>query len=355
MTISNSAKIIHPYINKRIQQLQKYLYPRNHLWGIDIFNLSKTREFNLIPNWNLPTPVCRAFKKIFFSQFSPGINVEIPSLICSFRNSLIYSVCGPLSLVRAYGKAKVFAWVFSPPKREIRNPLHPYHPSNLKRYTGFLCLTPDAEKYFAHFAPSKFIPWCIDLKMFDGKPSLNQTQSPYFFASGKTARDYKTLVESAYTTKANIRIVGPRDQKPLLIPDNVNWIETSTDPPDQAIDYPTLKKWYEQCSGICIPLSGDANDTCGYTNMLEGMAMAKPVLMTRSGCLHIDPKSRNFGMLIEPQDSQGWSDSMNRIIDDKVFANSCGEKGRKIVENEFTIERFNNDIASFISEVLKNS
>ena len=191
--------------------------------------------------------------------------------------------------------------------------------------------------------------------MFDGKPSLSQTQSPYFLASGKTARDYKTLVESAYSTKANIRIVGPRDQKPLLIPDNVNWIETSTDPPDQAIDYPTLKKWYEQCSGICIPLSGDANDTCGYTNMLEGMAMRKPVLMTRSGCLHIDPKSRNFGMLIEPQDSQGWSDSMNRIIDDKVFANSCGEKGRKIVENEFTIERFNNDIASFISEVLKNS
>ena len=44
MTVSNSAKIIHPYIKKRIQQLQKYLYPRNHLWGIDIFNLSKKTQ-----------------------------------------------------------------------------------------------------------------------------------------------------------------------------------------------------------------------------------------------------------------------------------------------------------------------
>ena len=56
-------------------------------------------------------------------------------------------------------------------------------------------------------------------------------------------------------------------------------------PPDQAIDYLTLKTWYEQCSAVCIPLSGDADDTCGYTNMLEAMAMAKPVIDDRSGCL----------------------------------------------------------------------
>ena len=355
MLASNSAKIIHPYINKRVLQIKESLYPKNHLWGIDIFNLTKKNEFNLISNWNIPTPVCRAFKKMLLGQFSPGMNVEIPSFISSYRDPLIYSVCGPLSLVRAYGKAKVFAWVFSSPQRKIKSPLDPYHSSNLKRYSGFFCLTPAAEKYFSQFAPSKFIPWCIDMNMFDGKPSLNQTKTPYFLASGKTARDYKTLVKSAYKTKAEVRIIGPKNQKPQLIPDNVNWIDTSIDPPDQAIDYQRLKEWYSQCLGVCIPLTGDKNDTCGYTNMLEGMAMRKPILMTRSGCLHIDPKSRHFGILIEPHDAQAWSDSMNRIIDDRAFANSCGEKGRKIVENEFTIDRFNKDVASFIKDVLKNS
>ena len=48
----------------------------------------------------------------------------------------------------------------------------------------------------------------------------------------------------------------------------------------------TLKEWYAQSLAVCIPLSGDADDTCGYTNMLEAMAMRKPVLMTQSGCLH---------------------------------------------------------------------
>jgi len=355
MLASNSAKIIHPYINKRVLQIKESLYPKNHLWGIDIFNLTKRHNFNLISNWNIPASVCRAFKKMLFGQFSPGINVEIPSLISSFRDPLIYSVCGPLSLVRAYGKAKIFAWVFSSPQRKIKSTLDPYHSSNLERYTGFFCLTPNAEKYFSQFAPSKFIPWCVDMEMFDGQKAQEKTDKPFFLASGKTGRDYKTLVNAAQKTKAEVRIIGPNNQKPSSCPDNVNWIETSLDPPDQAIDYPTLKKWYAQSSGVCIPLSGDANDTCGYTNMLEGMAMRKPILMTRSGCLHIDPKSRNFGILIEPHDAKGWSDSMNRIIDDRAFANSCGEKGRKIVENEFTIDRFNKDVASFIKDVLKNS
>ena len=112
-----------------------------------------------------------------------------------------------------------------------------------------------------------------------------------FLASGKTGRDYKTLVKSAESVRAEVRIIGPKEQKPLSIPENLTWIDTSSDPPDQAIDYPTLREWYAQCIGVCIPLSGDANDTCGYTNMLEAMAMGKPVLMTQSGSLHIDPQN----------------------------------------------------------------
>ena len=191
--------------------------------------------------------------------------------------------------------------------------------------------------------------------MFDGKPPREKVLKPFFLASGKTGRDYQTLVKAANGINVEIRIIGPSIQKPRDLPPNVNWIDTSSNPPDPAIDYPTLKEWYAQCSGVCIPLSGDADDTCGYTNMLEGMAMSKPVIMTRSGCLHIDPASRNFGILIEPRDSQGWSDAMNRILNDENFASECGENGRKIAEEEFSIERFNRDVVSFINEVIKSN
>ena len=351
--LPNSAKTIHPYISERIQDLQNGLYPKNHLWGIDIFDQDKNFPSRLVQKLKVPNYINRLFKKTLLSNSSPGLDIEFATLKHSYWNSVIYSVCGPFSLVRLFGKAKLFCWVFSEPKSPPKSFFHPYNPKSLLKYSGFFCLTPKAEQYFSQFAPAKFIPWCVDTELFDGINSNESADKPFFLASGKTGRDYRTLINAALETKAEIRIIGPKNQKPSSCPDNVNWIETSINPPDQAIDYPTLKKWYAQCSGVCIPLSGDVNDTCGYTNMIEGMAMAKPILMTRSGCLHIDPESQDFGLLIEPQDSKGWSYSMNKIINDPATAKKFGEKGRKIAESEFTIDRFNDDVISFINEILE--
>jgi glycosyltransferase involved in cell wall biosynthesis len=268
------------------------------------------------------------------------------------RANLIYSVCGPLSLSRFYKNCQILSWVFRTPDENKKMPLDPYLDTNLREHAGFLCLTPNAEKYFSQFAPSRFIPWCVDMDLFDGKPYKSLPNNPFFLATGKTGRDYETLVKAAYTTKAEIKIIGPKHQRPTNIPSNVKWIDTSIDPPDQAIDYLTLKKWYAQCTAVCIPLSGDADDTCGYTNMLEGMAMRKPILMSRSGCLHIDPDSRKFGLLVSPRDYCGWSNAMNHIMDNPKLCKSYGDNGRRIVEKEFTIERFNRDVISFINDTL---
>ena len=297
-----TVSYLHPYLEGRRDEIIKGKYPSQHLWGISTIEGQKEWTTDVIRTKNLLLP--NFFEKIFnrlvFSQKS-NIRIELASLIASKNTKLIYSVSGPLALSRFYPKTKVVSWVFRPPAHEPTSTLDPYHPVNLNSNNGFFCLTPNAEKYFSQFAPAKFIPWCVDLEMFDGNPPKEKPMKHFFLASGKTGRDYHTLVNSAYKTEAEIRIIGPKHQKPFDIPENVIWIDTSSNPPDKAIDYPTLKEWYAQCSGVCIPLSGDANDTCGYTNMLEGMAMRKPVIMTRSGCLHIDPASRNFGMLVEPE------------------------------------------------------
>lgn len=351
--IEYTYRSLHPYILKRLPDLSIGLYPKQHLWGVDAFDNTYIPGSLIDAKLKIPNFLNRLVKKFFLSHYSPGIGLEFFSLLASFKTDVIYSVCGPLSFARFFGKANLFSWVFSPPKFNPKNIFNPYHFKNLSSHAGFLCLTPSAEKYYNQFAPAKFIPWSVDLTLFDGKPPTKISKKPFFLASGKTGRDYHTLVKAAYKTQAEIRIIGPKHQKPESIPLNVQWIDTSSDPPDQAIDYPTLKEWYAQCSGICIPLSGDAEDTCGYTNMLEGMAMRKPIIMTRSGCLHIDPASSSFGMLVEPGDSQGWSDAMNRILNDENFASQCGGKGRKIAEEEFSIERFNRDVLSFINEVIE--
>jgi glycosyltransferase involved in cell wall biosynthesis len=345
--------VVHRYLENRINE---NYYPSHHKWASDAVVEHPSWEGQLLTTFKFKLPQKLEFflnKTVF--RGSPGSKVELSAWKASRKSDLIYSIGGPLALAHLYPK-KLLSWVFTEPPilgRGFKLAHRAYKPYNLRSNAGFLCLTPKAEEYYSRFAPSKFIPWCVDLEFFDGAPPQKLPEKPFFLATGKTYRDYSTLVKAANDTDANIRIIGPKHQKPFDIPENVIWINTTSNPPDQAIDYPTLKEWYAQCSGICIPLSGDADDTCGYTNMLEGMAMSKPVIMTRSGCLHFDPASRNFGMLVEPGDSQGWSDAMNRILKDSNFASECGENGRKIAEEEFSIERFNRDVLSFIKEVIE--
>lgn len=321
------------------------------MWGIGAIESSKDFEHKSIicSSIKIPRLLEKCMNRTFF-RGSSGIRVELSALSVSHRADLIYSVCGPLSLTGLYPKAKVIPWVFRPPSFPVRNPINAYSPPNLKKNIGFMCLTPKAETYYSKFSFSKFIPWSVDTQLFDGKPSSRNNSKPFFLATGKTGRDYDTLVSSAVGLKANIRIIGPASQKPNQTPCNVEWIETSSDPPDQAIDYLTLREWYRDCLAVCIPLSGDSEDTCGYTNMLEGMAMRKPILMTRSGSLDLEPEKQGFGKFIQPKDKDEWTQAMNGMVAKPLSITSMGENGRKIVESEFTVEKLNQNILDFIEE-----
>ena len=320
------------------------------MWGIDGLEHSDDFETEMINTEKLLINglLERVLNKTFFKG-TLGVKIELSALKASRHSNLIYSVCGPLAIAKFVPK-KIISWVFSPPKKHSQNYFNSYNKKNLSSLSSFFCLTKTAEEYFSQFASAKFLPWCVDLDLFDGRQA--KAEKPFFLASGKTGRDYETLIRASQLTKTEIRIIGPNIQKPETLPINVRWIDTSTIPSDQAIDYPTLRNWYAECIAVCIPLSGEAEDTCGYTNMLEAMAMRKPVLMTRSGCLHIDPQSRGFGKLIEPKNYKGWVVGMNELIGNKEVARTLGENGRKTAERDFTIERFNRDIVSYVQESL---
>ena len=347
--------IIHRYLEKRLTENN---YPSHHKWASDAVIEHPSWEAQLLTTskFNIPQKLEFLLNKTVF-RGSPGSRVELSSWKAARKSDLIYSISGPLALAHLYPK-KLVSWVFTEPPNlgeGFKLAHRAYKPYNLRSNAGFLCLTPKAEEYYSRFAPSKFIPWCVDLELFDGAPPIKLSEKPFFLATGKTYRDYATLVKAAKNIAAEIRIIGPTTQKPENLPSNVNWIDTSSNPPDQAIDYPTLREWYAQCIAVCIPLSGDADDTCGYTNMLEAMAMRKPVLMTQSGCLHINPEADGFGIQIKPRDARCWADAMNHLQEDHEKTLELGNRGREIVERDFTIERFNNDVLRFVDTILEKS
>ena len=346
---------LHPYLEERREEIENGKYPLNHLWGIDAIETTPPWDTRVLSTFSLKIPsLLESLLNRSVFRGSPGAKVELTALKASKQADLIYSVCGPLALSRLYPK-KLVSWTFRNPtlqKNRLKFAHQAYKPGNLYANAGFLCLTPTAEKNFSKFAPSKFLPWCVDLEMFRPSKETSLLPKPFFFASGKTQRDYETLVKAAPMVDAEIRIIGPSHLRPSTIPSNINWINTSYDPPDKAIDYHNLRNWYNQAIAVCIPLSGDADDTCGYTNMLEGMAMAKPVLMTRSGCLHIEPEKGNFGYLINPRDPKDWSEKMNLILSNQEFTKALGENGRKIAEENFCRKTFNKNVISFLENLL---
>jgi glycosyltransferase involved in cell wall biosynthesis len=348
---------LHPYVENRRKEIEQGLYPRNHLWGLDQIENEKSWRTSIVSpsSVNIPTLLEKMLNKVFF-RGSPGAKAEIAALRSSRTADLIYSVCGPLNLVRRFPKAKLVSWVFRKPPCLGRGPRFAhaaYLAKNLKAHSGFLCLTAKAEGKFRQFAPSRFLPWCVDLDLFNGKPVEEKPKTPFFLATGKTERDYETLTQAAEKISSEIRIIGPSALRPKNISSNVRWIDTSDDPPDQAVDYPTLRKWYAQCVGVCIPLTGDADDTCGYTNLLEAMAMSKPVLMTKSGCLDFDPEIEGCGLWVRPRDIEDWIAKINLLINKTGHAAEMGRKGREIAERDFCLNRFGSSVVDFLKNQLQ--
>lgn len=333
--------------------IENGLYPKHHFWGIDHLLSCSVLDCELlkINKQSINPLIEKFFNKLLFKN-STSLDIELKILRSERNFDFIYSVPGPLAFSKFYKRAKVIPWVFRKPSLNNNSLINSYSINCLKNYSGIFCLTPNAEEYFSQYTNSKFVPWCVDLQLFDGKPPKTTSDKPFFLATGKTFRDYKTLVDGAKEVDAELRIIGPNQQKPDQLAPNIKWIDTSLDPPDQAIDYPTLREWYAQCIAVCIPLSGDADDTCGYTNMLEAMAMRKPVLMTRSGSLHINPHTNGFGIHINPRDPQNWAQAMNEILKNKEKALEMGNRGREIVERDFPIELFNQNVLGFIETII---
>ena len=113
--------VLHPYLEDRIHEIEKGLYPRHHLWGMDGLKTLKGVQIELLRSNSIKLPpIFERVANRFFFRNSPGIKAELSALRASRRSSLVYSVCGPLSLLPFFGKAKLVSWVFRKPKESTK-------------------------------------------------------------------------------------------------------------------------------------------------------------------------------------------------------------------------------------------
>jgi glycosyltransferase involved in cell wall biosynthesis len=221
---------------------------------------------------------------------------------------------------------------------------------------GLLCLTKEAadsyEKVLGSSATIEQVDWGVDNKLYPG----SRQPGEFFFSSGRTRRDYKTLFAAAKQVPDKFIVFAGQSQVAgLEIPENVELLTgdyslvTLTD---------LIEKYYAHAIAVIIcRLAGDAsNDTSGLTCLLEAMAMCRPVIMTKTGCNMIDIESLGIGKFVPADDVQSLVSALQEILNQTTDERlAIGLRGRELVDTYYHSERHGADVADFVAGILSKA
>jgi glycosyltransferase involved in cell wall biosynthesis len=345
-------------IKNRFHEFSKGEYPKSHLWGF----IDKKNGVDCILNPLSESPIfnrlCKLFQSITKNRIGDSL-VEISLLNKIKKYDAIYCVSGNLffiPLLKKFGliKTRLILLLYKLPEP---TPWWKFHHLNhsifiIKAYNGINCLTKKLEqdlKKRDYRGFTQFIEWTTDEVLFSTNKPL---KGKYFFSTGKTNRDFKTYF-NAIKKIPDIRFkcVAHTNQN-FNFPKNLEATISTTCLTDKALSYKQLKETYDKCIAVCIPLTGDVQDTCGYTECLEAMAMGKPVIMTKSGCLDLNLEKEGVGLYVKPNDSEDWVNKIKSINKNPRQAQKMGEKGRRLVEKIYNIKSHQNRVFEFLTKCL---
>lgn len=309
--------VVHAYAAGRREEVARGLYPANHLWGADYLANHPDFEVTFLPAAGRGWPAALA------RSVSRGVRGRLGNLaqdvaVWQERRGAgngfdaLYVIHGfPLltawrAALGGRGRApRLVRWVYTRPRpfpwwqgRDLieRAPA-------VRGHAGYLCLTADAADHYRRVAPGALVrslDWAADLTLFPGSDAPGE----FFFACGRTNRDYPTLLRAAAALPDERfhLLVSPELLRGLAVPANVRVLDGPADAgTDRGVSYPEMvARDYARCHALLIPRREDPHDTCGLTNLLEGLAMGRPVVMTRTGALDIDVEAEGVGLHVAP-------------------------------------------------------
>ena len=301
----------------------------------------------------------------FYSQITRNrfgdLLIEISILLKIKEYKSIYCVSGSLfwiPLIKKLGliQSKILILIYRLPPTTPFWKLHDLHHSEfvLSAYDGINCLTTYTRDKLRSLLSKKIhiecCEWCTDTDFYSMNCTVNQC---YFFSSGKTNRDYRTLIQAAaMNCSMKFIVIGHFSEELIkLAPPNMKIIRSAANQTDTAISYSELKEYYSKSIAVCIPLNDDPDDTCGYTELLESMAMGKPVIKAKTGCLDVNIEEENVGYYYEPHNPYDLSNKLKLISNDHATAERLGRNGKNLVNEKYNIDVYRYRVKRFIDKI----
>ena len=352
--------LVNTYMQGRETQIPSGHYPSHHLWGADKLNQDRFQLLIVPPSGRKKiNRLAKYFTSVLRSRFG-DLDQEIEIWRVRKKIDILYVADGnlfwiPLLHIAGLFRPRIVRWAYIPRLlfpwwkfRNINNSLAIHKGTDL-----LLCLTNRAA-----MAHQEEMPW-LNLRQVDWGADPQQfapgeRNGQFFFACGRTNRDYRSLVLQAHSINAEIHLIVNKSYlSELSLPANVHAIDGSKDlQTDRGIPYPQLiQGYFHKALALLIPLKISSHDSAGMTNLLEGMACGLPVIMTRTGSIDINIEKLGIGIYVDPDDPHGWGNACNALLSDHERARAMGDRGRQLVESHFNTERLGRDLSALFDKL----
>lgn len=227
-----------------------------------------------------------------------------------------------------------------------------------RAHSGIIGLTPDAADYARKLAPKvkvAHLGWGADLTVFPKLPYRPEA----FFSCGITLRDHRTISLAAARSRRQFEVISPGIDSTITWPPNVKVMDGGRgwNHEDKKVSYSDLlHKHYGRSAGSLLILQKHPyveSTAAGFTELIEVMAMARPIIATRAAVLaaEIDIEKAGWGIFVPYEDSGALAEAVEFMGNNPTIAEEMGMRGRQLAETHYNTARYAKDLHEFFESL----
>jgi glycosyltransferase involved in cell wall biosynthesis len=153
--------------------------------------------------------------------------------------------------------------------------------------------------------------------------AFETTDEGYVFAGGGAGRDFATLIEAMRGRASTLRIV-------TFGPETLGWAGPLPDNVEVEWTMP-LHDFLQRMAGariVVVPLRDGSSDF-GQTTLVQGLALGKPTVATRTPGVIDYIDDGHEGLLVDAGDVAGYREALRRLEEDVVLRQACSQRARE--------------------------
>lgn len=190
-----------------------------------------------------------------------------------------------------------------------------------------------------------FTPFMVDQQFFSAEacagepevPNVTDLDIPIICSIGRELRDYPTLLEAVkdldiHTFIATSSLWSKREDQTaeVKLPANVTVMRFTNR---------ELRQVYSRSEFVVVPLL-DSDFQAGVTTILEGMALGKAVICSKTDGQSDVIEDGSDGIYVTPEDPLALRNAILTLVSDKKLAQKMGKKARQKIDNSMNLDAY---------------